>query len=96
VPDGYTVIVGGLTTEQESQTTAKIPLLGDIPFAGVLFRSTTRTKNRSTVYAFIKPLVLRDDRFEDLKYISTADLARADIQPDDVPVAEPQWMDVTE
>jgi general secretion pathway protein D len=96
VPDGYTVIVGGLTTEQESQTTAKIPLLADIPFAGVLFRSTTRTKNRSTVYAFIKPLVLRDDRFEDLKYISTADLARADIQPEDVPVAEPQWMDVTE
>jgi len=34
--------------------------------------------------------------FEDLKYISTGDLRRAQIQPEDVGVAEPQWMDVTE
>jgi hypothetical protein len=41
-------------------------------------------------------LVLRDDRFEDLKYISRADLARAQVQPEDVPVAEPQWMDAAD
>jgi len=96
VPDGYTVIVGGLTSEHQQETIAKVPLVGDIPWLGMLFQTRTRSKARSTLYAFIKPVILREDRFEDLKYISTSDLAKADIGRKDTPAMEPQWMDVTE
>ena len=96
VPDGYTVIVGGLTSETESDSFAKIPLVGDIPYLGHLFQNRTRSQARSTLYAFIRPMILRDARFDDLKYISAADLAKIDVDRHDWPVSEPEWMDTSE
>jgi len=73
VPDGYTVIVGGLKRKDESETVTKLPLLGDIPGLGHLFRSTTQTKIETTLFVFIRPVILRDDQFEDLKCLSDLD-----------------------
>ena len=88
VPDGYTVVVGGLTREDTGETVSKIPLLGDIPVIRHLFRSITDNKAHSTLYVFIRPVVLRDDRFEDLKYLSGLDRDLAGL-PADFPVSEP-------
>ena len=91
VPDGHAVIVGGLTREDSSRTKTKVPLLGDIPVLDYLFSSRTRTQSNSTLFAFIRPVVLRDDRFEDLKYLSQRDLEAANM-PADYPAGEPMLM----
>jgi len=91
VPDGYAVIVGGLKRRDWSDTASKVPLLGDIPVLGGLFSLTDRGETESTLFVFIRPVILRDDRFEDLKYLSRRDLELAELEPD-LPASEPLMM----
>ena len=60
VPDGDTAVLGGLVNEQTGKTTTKVPLLGDIPILGWLFRSTSTTMNKSNLMLFITPKILRN------------------------------------
>jgi len=91
VPDGYTVIVGGLKRHDESETVSKIPLLGDIPVLGHLFRHTVTTDATTSLFVFIRPIILRDDQFEDLKYLSDLDRRSARL-PEEVPTSEAMLM----
>ncbi len=59
VPDGTTIILGGLERISQSKGGSKIPLLGDIPFIGGLFRSTANTDSQSRLYVFVKANILR-------------------------------------
>lgn len=59
--DGATVVLGGLIDEDVQQSEAKVPLLGDIPVLGALFRSTSSTKRKRNLMVFIKPTIIRDD-----------------------------------
>ncbi len=79
VPDGHTVVVGGLLTETLGEAASQVPLLGDIPGIGWLFGSRTRSQSKVRLYAFIRPTILRDDGFEDLRYISQDDLKAAGV-----------------
>ena len=81
VPDGYAVVVGGLNSRYLSDTATKIPWLGDIPILKHLFRLTDKTDKNSTLFVFIRPVILRDDEFEDLKYLSQRDLELAELPP---------------
>ncbi len=80
VPDGHTVIVGGLLTETLGESSSHVPLVGDIPLIGWLFGTRSDSRSKVRLYAFIRPTVLRDDRFEDLKYLSLQDLEAANVQ----------------
>lgn len=61
VKDGETVIVGGLIRNEFSQTITKLPLLGDIPFVGALFRHKNKSKDRQReLLVFITPHIIRD------------------------------------
>jgi len=60
VKDGETVVLGGIISNQVSTTTNKIPLLGDIPFFGNLFKSTTSTKQKTELLVFLVPHVIRN------------------------------------
>ena len=91
IPDGYAVIVGGLKREDTSETISKLPLLGDIPILEYLFSNRSETASESTLFVFIRPIVLRDDRFEDLKYLSDRDLKLAEMPPN-MPESEPMIM----
>jgi len=91
VPDGYTVIVGGLKRRDESETVTKIPLLGDIPVLGHLFRHTVTTDATTSLFVFIRPIILRDDQFEDLKYLSDLDRRSARL-PEEVPTSDAMLM----
>ncbi|OZG74025.1 type II secretion system protein GspD [Hahella sp. CCB-MM4] len=55
-----TIVLGGLISENYRTSEAKVPLLGDIPLLGVLFRSTSRTKDKQNLLVFLKPTILRD------------------------------------
>jgi type II secretion system protein D len=66
LPDTYTVVLGGIITEDESSTVSKVPILGDIPVLGFFFRQTHDTSNPSHLFLFVTPHILRDtERFSD-------------------------------
>ena len=66
VPDRRTVVIGGLTTDNQDEAIGGVPLLKDIPFLGKLFQSRSTSKEKSTVYLFITPHILADDDFAGL------------------------------
>ncbi len=62
VPDGSTIILGGLIRLNQNKGGKKVPLLGDLPLLGGLFRSTNNTDNQSKLYVFVKAEVIRPDQ----------------------------------
>jgi general secretion pathway protein D len=60
VRDGETIILGGIIRSTVSTTTKKIPLLGDIPILGNLFRSTDKSDQKTELLVFLTPRVVRD------------------------------------
>jgi len=67
VPDGATIVVGGLQSTHESESVDKIPILGDIPLIGLAFRNTVMRKQRITTYLFITATIMNRTDFSDLK-----------------------------
>lgn len=60
VKSGETVVLGGLMDEKTQEKVSKVPLLGDIPVLGYLFRSTSNTTSKRNLMVFIRPTILRD------------------------------------
>ncbi|WP_159874766.1 MULTISPECIES: type IV pilus secretin PilQ [Aquitalea] len=60
VENGGTVVIGGIYQQTLDTTVNKVPLLGDIPFLGALFRSKVDKNNRSELLVFITPKVVED------------------------------------
>lgn len=58
--DGETIILGGLISDNMSTSESKVPLLGDIPWLGRLFRSTTSKMTKQNLMVFLRPTILRD------------------------------------
>ena len=62
VEDGKTIVIGGLMQDEKQQTVQKIPILGDIPYLGMLFKRTQNTKIKTELLIFLTPHVaLRPD-----------------------------------
>jgi type II secretory pathway component GspD/PulD (secretin) len=59
VKDGDTIIIGGLIREEDIQNVSKVPLLGDLPVLGPLFRSVNVTKSRNEVVLMMTPNIMR-------------------------------------
>jgi len=60
VDNGGTVVIGGVYTKDVSDSTTKVPLLGDIPIIGWLFKNNTVSDNKSELLVFITPKILKD------------------------------------
>jgi general secretion pathway protein D len=60
VDDGQVIVLGGLIQENLRESIQKVPLLGDIPLLGALFRSKTGDVDRTNLMVFIHPVILRD------------------------------------
>jgi len=60
VEDGNIIVLGGLIDDNYSQAEDRIPLLGDIPVLGNLFRNTNRKRNKTNLMVFLRPVVMRD------------------------------------
>ncbi len=76
VDDGNTIVLGGLIQNTLSVTTQQIPLLGDIPFLGALFRFKSEERKRTNLMIFLRPVIIRtvedgyrvtQDRYEYLR-----------------------------
>ena len=59
VDDGQIMSIGGLLDDNERRTIEKIPILGDVPLLGNLFRSKSRTRGKTNLMVFIRPTILR-------------------------------------
>jgi len=86
VDDGAILVLGGLIEDRFVTTRSKVPLLGDIPLIGGLFRSESRERRRTNLMVFLRPVVVRDsdsasrlslDRYDQIR----AQQQRAQPQP---------------
>ncbi|PSV42773.1 type II secretion system secretin GspD [Photobacterium indicum] len=84
VQDGQMIALGGLISEETKESESKIPILGDIPFLGFLFKSTNTTTSKTNLMVFIKPTIIRDGVTADgitqrkYNYIRAEQLYKAD------------------
>lgn len=60
VQDGQMLVLGGLIDERTQESESKVPLLGDIPVLGYLFKSTSTQVEKRNLMVFIKPTIIRD------------------------------------
>jgi general secretion pathway protein D len=94
VKSGDTVILGGIIRSSVTATTNKIPILGDIPILGNLFRSTSKSKNKTELMILMRPRIVKDEdearklRLDDTKEISkeTSDQLNKVIPPESTKV----------
>lgn len=66
--DSQTLILAGIIQETDRTTVSKVPILGDIPILGALFRSTNRQNSRQEVIALVTPKILDDSDFSNFGY----------------------------
>ncbi|WP_278182781.1 type II secretion system secretin GspD [Vibrio misgurnus] len=84
VQDGQMLVLGGLIDERAMESESKVPLLGDIPLLGQLFRSTSSQLEKKNLMVFIKPTIIRDGMTADgitqrkYNYIRAEQLFRAE------------------
>ena len=73
IPSGNTLVMGGLIQDQNRTASTKVPLLGDIPGLGLLFRKDTKELDRQNLTIFITPTVVEDHDFQPTKtsYLQT-------------------------
>ena len=60
VENGGTVVIGGIFTLEETNNETKVPLLGDVPYLGNLFKSRERTSRKQEMLVFITPKMITD------------------------------------
>jgi len=62
VDDGQVIVLGGLIEENQQETAQKIPLLGDIPLVGNLFRNSRNDTTQTNLMVFLRPSIVRDQQ----------------------------------
>jgi general secretion pathway protein D len=70
VPDGDTMVIGGLVLDNTRHTRNQVPWLGDLPVLGLLFSRDVKNEDRTTLYFFVTPHIMRDSEFADLAELS--------------------------
>ena len=74
VKDNQTVVIGGLMSTTETEVETKVPILGDLPLVGVLFRSKSTTTRKTNLLIFLTPHVI--DTPEDLQEVYEVKVAQ--------------------
>lgn len=95
VPSDMTIVVGGLTLDTVRDSIIKIPLLGDIPLIGHLFRDTRRSGQTTVLYVFISPRIMRDPNFLDMALITAGPQREVALDPD-IPDIKPKRVELFE
>jgi general secretion pathway protein D len=60
IKDAHTVVIGGLIDETLTQSTYRVPCLGNIPLLGWLFKSVGRTGDRTNLFIFVTPHIIEN------------------------------------
>ena len=89
IPDGKTVVVGGLKRIGENYTYSGLPWIEKIPILRTLTGRTDTNQSTMSFFLFIRPMVLRDSRFADLRYLSDKEAGKACL-PGEFPSSQPE------
>ncbi len=92
VRDGETFVIGGLTLDNALMSRTKVPILGDIPLLGALFRVDKSSKSKTDLYIVITPHIVRHRRFGDFDEPTPpppADIGTKPQWPSGIPPAPP-------
>ena len=92
VEDGAIVVLGGLLQDEYAGNQEKVPGLGDVPLFGNLFKSETRSRKKTNLMVFLRPVVVRDAAAVDSLSMDRYELMRAgqmDLQPQPSAVLSP-------
>jgi general secretion pathway protein D len=76
VEDGSIVVLGGLLSDEFGNSKDKVPVLGDVPILGNLFRSESRSRKKANLMVFLRPVVVRDAAQTDALSLDRYDLMR--------------------
>lgn len=82
VGDGKVIVLGGLINERETEVVSKVPLLGDIPGMGGLFRSKSSDREKVNLMIFLRPIIVRDNHQSD--YYSRKKYSQMQREQDDM------------
>ncbi len=77
VDDGSIIVIGGLLEDSYSQSQDKVPVMGDIPVLGNLFKSENRSRNKTNLMVFLRPIVVRDNATSEALMIDRYEAIRA-------------------
>ncbi len=80
VDDGGIVVIGGLLQDQYSGNQDKVPGLGDVPIFGNLFKTDSRSRNKTNLMVFLRPVVVRDAQTSDRLSMDRYELMRSGMQ----------------
>ena len=100
IPNSNTLVMGGLVVDNPNGTYTKVPLLGDVPGLGFLFRSEDKHLNKDNLLIFITPTIVKDTDFQTSKsgdfLKSKAEQLKQSMNPNtawDSPVPKGDWTD---
>lgn len=82
VDNDQTVVLGGIISDDQKRSIQKIPILGDIPLIGQLFRNTVKSSTRTELVVFLTPHIVRE--FEDNDHVREYERQRLQVDPLDV------------
>jgi general secretion pathway protein D len=93
VPNGATMVIGGIITQNRTDNRTGVPWLLDLPLVGSLFRTETENEQQTTLYFFVTPHILKDENFADLaEYSYKVKLNAADkIGADRIRMVDPRF-----
>lgn len=77
VDDGSIIVIGGLLEDTYSQGEDKVPVMGDLPVVGNLFKSENRSRRKTNLMIFLRPIVVRDNATNDALVVDRYDAIRA-------------------
>ncbi|CAN5270920.1 type II secretion system secretin GspD [soil metagenome] len=96
VDDGSIIVIGGLLQDEYSRSDEKVPVLGDVPIFGNLFKSEVRSRKKTNLMVFLRPVVVRDnatgevlasDRYESIRALQSGSQPNASVMLRNVPAA---------
>lgn len=93
IPSDATIVVGGIELENTRNTVIKVPLLGDIPILGHLFRDTNKSDTGTLLYVFITPYIMADPSFQDMRLLTRGPQDSVEFT-DDLPRVQPRVIEI--
>ena len=84
IPSGNTLVMGGLISDEIQNGNTKVPLLGDLPVLGLLFRSDTKSRTKSNLIVFLTPTIVEEEDYQPTKstFLRSKVPAKDELEPD--------------
>jgi type II secretory pathway component GspD/PulD (secretin) len=82
IPSGNTLVMGGLISDTTTKSFTKVPILGDLPGIGMVFRRDSKSRNKANLLIFITPTIVQDADFQPTKtqFLQTKPVVKSDVE----------------